>query len=421
MKIKYYCFIVLFVMQTLWALPTPSVAVLTFDDVGIEETEAITLTDRFRSELIKSKVYSVMERGEMAAILEEQEFQQSGCVDQECAVELGQIIAVQKIVAGSVARIGNIYSVTVKLIDVETGSIEMSISEDCDCPIEKLLLSTMNRLAFRIAGLDVEESSTGLKITRGDAFLFVKSSPGDANIYIDGELIDRKTPAIIENMQPGPHAVLVQKDDLNAKKEVVLVSNKVARVDLALKRQETVVKIVTSPPEADVYWNDKRPRYKSSPSGVTPQLFTLKGDSIATFSLFKVGFADTTFSVAVEPNTLNTVTVALKAAQSETIKLQERLVIKRKQRKVGLSLDLSGVLLGVTGGILYLAGESDLEEAYHSKQILQSSTLKSSEAYNNLLHSNREKHDSGIAKQNAGITLLASGATLFTAGLILTF
>ena len=156
---------------------TITLAVLDFGGQNVDSTVTIPLADRFRSELLETKKYAVMERTEMHKILEEQNFQRSECVDQTCAVEAGQLIAVKKIVTGTVAKIGGIYTVNTKMLNVATGRIDKNVSEDCDCPIEKVLTETMKRIAFKMAGLKVEERKTKITAQRGDASLFVKTEP----------------------------------------------------------------------------------------------------------------------------------------------------------------------------------------------------------------------------------------------------
>ena len=77
---------------------------------GIDKSSANIISERIRSELINTGVFRVMERAEMQTILKEQGFQQSGaCIDQQCLVQVGQLLGVDRIVAGSVGMIGSIY------------------------------------------------------------------------------------------------------------------------------------------------------------------------------------------------------------------------------------------------------------------------------------------------------------------------
>ena len=94
-----------------------TIAVLELDPRGLSGTEAASLTDRLRSNLVAFKIYEVVDRGNMEAILKEQEFQLSGCTSSEYVVELGQLLGVQKMLSGSVGKVGSgipIFSRTVE-------------------------------------------------------------------------------------------------------------------------------------------------------------------------------------------------------------------------------------------------------------------------------------------------------------------
>lgn len=137
------------------AVAIPTVAVHTLEARGISEDEAATLTDVLRSKLMTTKKYVVMERSQMEAILEEQAFQQSGaCTDKECMVEMGQVLGIQQIIAGSIGKVGKAYSINVRIISVETGKITHSVTHNYTGPIENLLTSEMSVVAKRLTGVE---------------------------------------------------------------------------------------------------------------------------------------------------------------------------------------------------------------------------------------------------------------------------
>ena len=82
------------------------IAVLNLESVGVSKTESITLTDRLRSELVKTGSFTIIERSEMDEILQEQGFQLTGCTTDECVVEAGKVLNVSHICAGRLARHG---------------------------------------------------------------------------------------------------------------------------------------------------------------------------------------------------------------------------------------------------------------------------------------------------------------------------
>jgi len=100
-----------------------TIAVLDFEARNLSSDEVATLTDRFRDELSISGRYIVVERSKMEEVLKEQGFQQSMCATNECVVELGQMIGVEQMIAGSISLLGGIYSVSARVIDIQSGRI----------------------------------------------------------------------------------------------------------------------------------------------------------------------------------------------------------------------------------------------------------------------------------------------------------
>ena len=124
-----------------------TIAVVDLEGFGISSTEAIALTNRLRNELFRLEVFKVVDRGLMQEILEEQDLQQSGCVSNECLVRVGRILGVQQMVGGSISKIGAIYSVSARLIDVETGEVLMVSDFDHRGELEILLIEGMKQVA----------------------------------------------------------------------------------------------------------------------------------------------------------------------------------------------------------------------------------------------------------------------------------
>jgi TolB-like protein len=128
-----------------------TIAVNDLSGEGIEASETRIISDRFRSELINTQVFRVMERGEMESILKEQGFQQSGvCTDKSCIVEMGQILGVKQIFAGSIGKIGGMYTISTRMIDVATGEVRFSVTVDCKCAISDVLTKSVPSIAQQI-------------------------------------------------------------------------------------------------------------------------------------------------------------------------------------------------------------------------------------------------------------------------------
>jgi len=93
----FFIWIGLFVFsQILTAQPKNTIAVLSLDAHGISGSEADVLATRLRSLLVNLAKYDVVDRSRMEDILKEQGFQQTGCTSNECVVEAGKLLGVQK-------------------------------------------------------------------------------------------------------------------------------------------------------------------------------------------------------------------------------------------------------------------------------------------------------------------------------------
>ena len=95
----------------------------------------------------------------MLTILNEQNFQLTGCTSDEYTVEVGQLLGAQFMLAGSIGKIGSLYAVDLRIIDVEKGSITKSVSYDIQGEIEQVLPEGMSEVARIIMGESLEELS----------------------------------------------------------------------------------------------------------------------------------------------------------------------------------------------------------------------------------------------------------------------
>ena len=85
----------------------------------------------------------------------------NGKIPDVTVIEAGQLLGVQKMVAGSVGKIGSLYNVNLRMFDVETGRIENNVSKRYEGKIEGLLdfmgeiclACSLFRAAFLSSGL----------------------------------------------------------------------------------------------------------------------------------------------------------------------------------------------------------------------------------------------------------------------------
>jgi TolB-like protein len=160
MKFLYYMVLGLCAFYNSWAQTSklPAIAVLAFKgDQTVTPEQLEFITGKFAAELVATKQFTVLERGRMDFILQEQGFQQTGaCNTSECQVQIGQLLGVDQMVAGNLVRFGTRYAFRAEYIDVGTGQIlytvehaETGALEDV---YENLCKVAAQKLAMAVSG-----------------------------------------------------------------------------------------------------------------------------------------------------------------------------------------------------------------------------------------------------------------------------
>jgi hypothetical protein len=85
---------------------------------------------RLESAIVSSGKLVVVDRANLDKIREEQGFQLSGEVDDESAKSIGKLLGAGAIVTGSLADLGDVYSLTLKAINIETATVVVSYLAD---------------------------------------------------------------------------------------------------------------------------------------------------------------------------------------------------------------------------------------------------------------------------------------------------
>jgi TolB-like protein len=136
---------------------------------GVKESEAAVISEQLRAELMKSPRIRLIERSQMQEILKEQGFQQSGCTNDACAVEIGQLLGVKNMVVGSIGMAGSYTVLSVRVIDVESGSIVANESIRTKGGIDKVLESGIQDATERLhAGLFPEIAESQPVVSTGE-------------------------------------------------------------------------------------------------------------------------------------------------------------------------------------------------------------------------------------------------------------
>ena len=153
-----HLWLILFVVS--FANSQNTIAVLDFKSNGISISEASSISEKLRTELFNNSDYRVVERDKLEAILEEKGLMQSGIVSDENIVNVGGLIGVDRIVVGTINKIGKLYSLSARIVKVETGEILESVSYEHSGNLSYLLKTGIRNVAFELLGQEQQEILT---------------------------------------------------------------------------------------------------------------------------------------------------------------------------------------------------------------------------------------------------------------------
>jgi TolB-like protein len=128
------------------------VAVLPLVAQGVDSSASQIVTDALSSELINTGSIRVMERSQLNSILTEQGFQQSGACDgNECAVQIGKLLSVDAMVVGSLGKLGESFTINVRVIDIATGEVVGSSRQMQRGAIDKVVADALPKVSSELA------------------------------------------------------------------------------------------------------------------------------------------------------------------------------------------------------------------------------------------------------------------------------
>ncbi len=166
------------------------VAILEFEGSGMSTNDARNITQTFSYELSRTNKFKIIERQQLDQIIDEQKMQLSGCVADECAVEVGRLAGARYVIAGTVTKTFGLYGIAVRLIDVETAEIITHILENGEKDVQVFISQRVRNAALKMAaegGSTNQSGSADVTVSNEEkgTVKFVLSK-ANAAIYVDG-------------------------------------------------------------------------------------------------------------------------------------------------------------------------------------------------------------------------------------------
>ena len=243
---------ILLILSTIAFPQKITLAIMGFEATNIDAAEVKILTDRLTTKMAQAGKFIIIERARMNEVLAEQGFQQSGCVSSECAVEAGSMLGVEIIVTGSIGKLGDLYTMDVRAISVESGKILNQASRDCECKISTVLTEVIPYIAGQLSGggevtpAPIESATVADFTPSTGSINFTKVFPPDAIITLFSEY-SKKTLTwdhnsnIWSQIPVGEYKLNAQKNGyISFQKKIDIEDNTQEKIAISIKSIETV-------------------------------------------------------------------------------------------------------------------------------------------------------------------------------------
>jgi hypothetical protein len=188
----------------------------TSSGTAIDEGTKVAIRELVSSTFVNTGKYNIVERSLLEKVMKEQEFSNSGVVDDNQATEIGKLAGAHKVVLSIVTLVGGRNMLSIKVIDVKTATIDQQKtklvkSNDLLDVIEPLTLELIGVAAGVQSAPNpppkiVEEKAPIVKpvspppptvVSGGDIVLYFAGFSSNKNpaarIFVDGTLIGNGT------------------------------------------------------------------------------------------------------------------------------------------------------------------------------------------------------------------------------------
>ena len=128
-----------------------AIAVPDLAGVKCDKDTASAVSEILRTEIGSTGAFSVIERAQLDKVIAEQKLSYSELVDPKNAVKIGNLVGAKYVMVGSISCLGSTYTVSTRVVDVETS--KMILGKALTCDSEDGLPEICQQLAKDLAGL----------------------------------------------------------------------------------------------------------------------------------------------------------------------------------------------------------------------------------------------------------------------------
>lgn len=184
------------------AAPLLRLVVLDIHPLDKTEQGAKSLTPVVVQELARTGMFTIVSKEELARLLEHAADRQLlGCtVEAECLVEMGNVLNADKLIAGSLGRLGNTYVLTLQMLDVKGKRVDKRVERSIKDTADALLPEAQSATRQLVGELLAERAGS----------LAILSTQSGADVFLDDVLVGT-TPLPPFALAGGWHRLRLQK------------------------------------------------------------------------------------------------------------------------------------------------------------------------------------------------------------------
>lgn len=187
---------------TMPAGKTLTIALVGLKPIGVSEETSRNLAQVLGSALKGVEGANVVSQEDIRSMLElEAQKQQLGCNDADCFAEIGGALGVDKMVTGSVGKMGERYVISLRLIDSRTSKVDARLTESF-VGAESQLLPAVRHSARTLLGAQTDSKGA----------LAISSNESEAKIFLNDDERGALPSEALSDLGPGRYRLRVSKD-----------------------------------------------------------------------------------------------------------------------------------------------------------------------------------------------------------------
>ncbi|MGK5095304.1 PEGA domain-containing protein, partial [Deltaproteobacteria bacterium TL4] len=204
-----------------------------------------------------SKYYNLISQEQFNQAQEKayEELEAEQCTETQCILKIQELLQVENLFVLQLVREGEDTQLSLTLVDLEKKTLRSDFCEGCNTKqLNQRIAGLVTTLLGQTALLQPRVLSSALA---GTSRVFVSSNPTDADIYLDGTLLEQKSDVLLEAVPVGKHTLLLRKGALSQSQQVEVNANQLTSVNLTLEISKTRFLISSQPFKAEAVLDGK--------------------------------------------------------------------------------------------------------------------------------------------------------------------